>query len=226
MKTSEWAVHRLKELGRNENATGMRKFGISGKGILGVKVPDIRMIAREIGKNHRIAMELWDTKLHEARILATMVEDPAAMDAEQAEKWVRDLESWDLCDHFCGNLIALTGSADALLRKWTQSNSEFVRRAGFVLMAELAVKDRKLEDSVFTEYLDIIENTVPDARNFVKKAVNWALRQIGKRNMALNREAARIAQRMKDSEEKSTRWIGSDALRELTGEPVLRRLSK
>ncbi len=225
MKTPEEVMQKLRKLGTQNNVSGMRKFGISGEEILGVRVPEIRKLAREIGTNHSIATGLWEKKAHEARILATMIEDPLLIDVRQANRWVRDIDSWDLCDHFCGNLIVSTEHADSLLRAWVNSKEEFVRRAGFVLMAELAVKAKTADDRLFLEYLELIENSKPDDRNFVKKAVSWALRQIGKRNKRLNGEAVNVAQRMKSSENRGTRWAGSDALRELSGEQVRKKLS-
>ncbi len=225
METVDEVITELQKSGNSSNAAGMKKFAITGKIVLGVKVPEIRRISKLAGRNHRLAIELWNTEIHEARILATMIDDSLEVGIEQANRWAGDLDSWDLCDHFCGNLIVSTGHADMLLLRWIRSEKEFVKRAGFVLMAELAVRNKGADDSIFLEFLDIISISEPDGRNFVKKAVNWALRQIGKRNAKLNMAALKIAEKMKYSDDKTTRWIGSEAYRELSSEAVQRRLS-
>jgi 3-methyladenine DNA glycosylase AlkD len=204
----------------------MARFGINPDGALGVRIPDLRRLAKEIGTDHRLALSLWKSGLHEARILASMIDDPAAVTEPQMESWVRDFDSWDVCDQCCGNLFDRTPFAYPKAVEWTSRNEEFVKRAGFALMAWAAVHDKAEDDRVFLEFLPIIEREADDNRNFVKKAVNWALRQIGKRNRRLHRAALAAARRLsKRNDSRAARWIGADALRELSSESVRSRLS-
>ena len=205
---------------------GMAKFGISSKGTLGVSVPALRGMARRVGMNHSIALGLWDTGYHEARILAALVDDPASVSESQMERWAKDFDSWDVCDQCCGNLFDKTRFAYAKAREWSQREEEFVKRAGYVLMAELAVHDREAPDSEFLGFLPIIEEGSADPRNFVKKAVNWALRQVGKRSLKLNREALKAAKRISKRGTPSSRWVASDAIRELESEQVQRKIRR
>ncbi len=172
----------------------------------------------------RLPAALWESGIHEARILATMIADVQSLSEEQMERWVRDFNSWDLCDQCCNNLFRKSRFAHAKAVQWSDRAQEFVKRAGFVLMACLAVHDKQAPDSAFAEYLAIIEGEAHDTRNFVKKAVNWALRQIGKRNVRLNSLAVQTAHRISRSDSKAARWVASDALRELTSAGVRARL--
>jgi 3-methyladenine DNA glycosylase AlkD len=204
----------------------MSRFGINPDRALGVRIPDLRRLAKEIGTDHRLAGALWRTGLHEARILATMIDDPAAVTEEQMESWVGDFDSWDLCDQCCGNLFDKTPFVYEKTIEWADRDEEFVKRAGFALMAWAAVHDKTADDRVFLELLPIIEREADDGRNFVKKAVNWALRQIGKRNRKLHRAAVVAARRLSNrNDSAAASWTGSDALRELTSESVRSRLS-
>ena len=162
--------------------------------------------------------------IHEARILASMIVDPKMVTSEQMERWVRDFDSWDVCDQCCNNLFKKTGVAYGKAVEWSASDAEFVKRAGFVMMACLAVGDKKADDAQFVPFLRIIVRESGDSRNFVKKAVNWALRQIGKRNAGLNRKALEAAEAIRKMDSKSARWIASDAIRELESEAVQKRL--
>jgi 3-methyladenine DNA glycosylase AlkD len=204
----------------------MARFGIVTENALGVSVPNLRKIAKQAGKNHDLALELWRTGIREARILAGMVERPDAVTEKQMDSWVKDFNSWDLCDQFCGNLFDKTGFAHGKAIEWSQRDEEFVKRAGFVLMATLAVHDKQAGDSVFAAFMPFIRLGAFDERNFVKKAVNWALRQIGKRSLRLNRAAIKTAKKIKKLDSKSARWIASDALRELQSEAVQARLRR
>ena len=215
----------LKSLSDPEAVEGMARFGISSTNTLGVSVPKIRAIARRIGKHHALAQQLWGTEIHEARLLASMVDDPKLVDENQMDRWVAGFDSWDVCDQCCGNLFDKTPYAYRKAVEWSGKDSEFVKRAGFVMMAELAVHDKKAPDEKFLGFLSLIE-TSSDDRNFVKKAVNWALRQIGKRSLSLNKKALSVAAKMLKSESKSLRWIASDALRELKSDPVQTKLRK
>jgi 3-methyladenine DNA glycosylase AlkD len=204
----------------------MARFGINPDRALGVRVPDLRRLSKEIGTDHRLALALWKTGLHEARILASMVDDPAAVTEAQMESWVGDFDSWDLCDQCCGNLFDKTPFAFVKAIEWATRDEEFPKRAGFALMAWAAVHDKRAADRVFLDLLPIIEREARDERNFVKKAVNWALRQIGKRNPRLHRAALAAAKRMsKRNDSRAARWIGTDAVRELSSEAVKKRLS-
>jgi 3-methyladenine DNA glycosylase AlkD len=217
-------VERLKSLGDPSAIEGMARFGIQSSNSFGVSVPKLRNLAREIGRDHVLAMRLWETGLHDARLLATMIDDPQQVTIDQMEKWVLDFDSWDVVDGSCGNLFHKTLFAPSKAREWCRREEEYVKRAGFVLMAELAVHDKQAKDKLFLDFLPLIIGGASDKRNFVKKAVNWSLRQIGKRNLKLNRAAVTTAGNMQKIESGAAKWIASDALRELKSPQVLKRL--
>jgi 3-methyladenine DNA glycosylase AlkD len=219
-------VAELESLANPANVLGMARYGISSKNTLGVSIPRLRSMAKRIGTDHALALELWASGIHEARILAALVDDPADVTEAQLERWARDFDSWDVCDGVCSNLFDRTPFAHRKAVAWSARREEFVKRAGFVLMAALAVHDKRSPDSRFMKYLPLIEREAADERNFVKKAVNWALRQIGKRSPALNRAAIAAAKRIRTCDSKAARWIAADALRELESEAVQRRLRK
>lgn len=219
-------MERLSWMENPANREGMARYGIRTDQALGVSMPALRGIAKETGKDHELAGKLWETGIHEARILACLVDDPEYVAEEQMERWVRDFDSWDLCDQCCSNLFDRTPHAREKAVEWAGRDEEFVRRAGFVLMAALAVHDKKAEDEVFLAFLPLIRRESTDERNFVKKAVNWAIRQIGKRNRRLNRAAVDLAGELAAASSRSARWIGRDALRELQSDAVRRRLDK
>lgn len=202
----------------------MSRFGIETSSAFGVSVPKLRQFARKLGKNHSLAQQLWKTRIHEARILASMIDDPDEVTEEQMEKWAKDFDSWDVVDGCCGNLFDKTPFAVRKAVEWCRRPEEYVKRAGFVLMAELAVHDKQAPNETFMRFLPLISTGASDERNFVKKAVNWALRQIGKRNVALNRAAVQTAEGIGESDSKAARRVASDALRELTGTSVQKRL--
>lgn len=204
----------------------MTRFGISPKDALGVSVPTLRIIARKLGRDHALAIGLWSSGIHEARILASMIDEPAKVTEAQMDNWVRDFDSWDICDQCCGNLFDKTPYALVKAVEWSRKEEEFVKRAGNVLMAELAVHDKESEDSVFLRFFGEIERGATDKRNFVKKAVNWALRQIGKRNRRLNGETIKLATRIQKMNSPSAKWIASDALRELKSEAVQKKIRR
>jgi len=205
---------------------GMARFGISSKNTLGLSVPALRGIARRVGKDHGVAQALWGSGIHEAMILASMVDEPAKVTETLMEKWVSEFDSWDVCDGCCGNLFDKTPFAYAKALEWSGRKEEFVKRAGFVLMAELAVHDKRAPDGAFRRFFPAIEKGSSDPRNFVKKAVNWALRQIGKRNLRLNGEAVRVGREVARMDNPSARWVASDALRELASERVRKKLRR
>ena len=217
-------LNRLRALSNPDAIAGMARFGINPEDSLGVSIPNLRKMANEIGRNHRLAQELWSSKIHEARTLAAMVDDPEMVTERQMEEWVKDFDSWDVCDQCCSNLFDKTRLAHRKAIEWSSRKEEFVKRAGFVLMAALAVHDKKADDTKFERFLPIIRRESSDDRNFVKKAVNWALRQIGKRNRHLNRLAIGKAKKIHAIDSKAARWIAADALRELTNAKVRRKL--
>lgn len=224
MYSVEDVLSELNALGSPENVAGMRRFGISGEIMYGVSVQDLRRLAKKIGVNHELAIELWESKVHEARILASMLDDARLVTESQINQWLVDLDSWDLCDQLCSNLLVNVQVARERIEAWISSEPEFVRRAGFALIVAISVKDKKADDATFLHYLNIVENAAPDDRNFVKKAVSWAIRQIGKRNLFLNGHAIKTAERLRISGERSNRWIASDAIRELSSPTVQKRL--
>jgi 3-methyladenine DNA glycosylase AlkD len=211
-------VGELEEAGSEETRAGMARFGILTKSALGVPVAVLRPMARRVGRDHALAEALWASEIHEARILASMVDEPERVTVRQMEAWARDFDSWDLVDQCCGNLFAYTPMAYRMAERWTGRRAEFVKRAGYALMASLAVKDKAASDASFEHFLEIIERGADDDRNFVRKAVNWALRQIGKRNDRLHGPAVRTAERILAHGTRSARWIATDALRELRRE--------
>jgi 3-methyladenine DNA glycosylase AlkD len=217
-------MERLGSLADPNAGEGMARFGINPEKTLGVSIPNLRKLAKEAGKDHALAGELWESGIHEARILASMVEDPAQVTGAQADRWVRDFDSWDVCDQCCMNLLDRFPQAWEKAAEWTAREREYEKRAGFTMIACLAWHDKKAGDGAFVKLLPIIEREAGDGRNYVKKAVNWALRHIGKRNLNLNREAVLAAERILEQDAKSAKWIARDALRELTSEAVLERL--
>jgi len=221
----ELIVQELSKRGSSKAREGMSRFGIQTSKALGVSIPQIRDLAKKIGTNHELAQQLWITEIHEARILASLVDDPAKVSENQMEKWARDFDSWDVVDGCCGNLFDKTRFATRKAHEWSKRKEEFVKRAGFVLMAELAVHDKKASNQTFLEFLPATVREAADERNFVKKAVNWALRQIGKRNAVLNAAVIRTCDEIRNSESRSAKWIAADALRELTSEPVQKKLA-
>lgn len=214
----------LRSVAVPENLAGMARYGINTKNRYGVSIPNLRALAKRIGTDHNLALELWSTGVKDAQTLAGMIDDPRRVTAAQMERWVRDFDSWDVCDQVCSNLFDQTAFAHAKAIAWSKRREEFVKRAGFTLMACLAVHDKKASDAAFVKFLPRIKAECEDERNYVKKAVNWALRQIGKRNAALNGKAVAVARELRRRESPAARWIASDALRELTGSAVKARL--
>jgi len=202
----------------------MARFGINPENTYGVSLPVLRRMAKEIGRDHVLAQRLWASGVHEARLLAGLVDNPAAVTEAQMEAWAKDFDSWDVVDGSCSNLFEKTPFAYEKAIAWAGRQEEYVKRAGFVLMARLAVGRKKADDKTLETFLPYIEREAVDARNYVKKAVNWALRQIGKHSPALNRKAIAAARQIAQRDSASARWIAADALRELTGPAVQQRL--
>jgi 3-methyladenine DNA glycosylase AlkD len=227
---TEWSVGRtvaeLRRLGAKRNVEGMARYGIRAKKVFGVSKPKLDALARKIGKNHALGLELWSTGIQDAKILAGLVCEPAKVTAAQMELWVRDFDNWDSCDGTCCHLFVFAQAAWPKALAWTKRKDEFQKRGGFALAAYLAYRDKAAGDAKFLEFLRVIEREAGDERNFVRKAVNWALRNIGKRNLRLNRAAILTARRIQKRESRAARWIAADALRELEGEAVQSRLRR
>jgi 3-methyladenine DNA glycosylase AlkD len=220
----EDVLKKLKSLGDPAAVEGMARFGINPENTYGVSVPALRRMAKEIGRDHILAQRLWDSRIHEAWLLAGLVDDPAAVNEAQMEAWAKDFDSWDVVDGSCSNLFEKTPFAYQKAVAWAGRQEEYVKRAGFVLMARLAVGTKKADDKTLETFLPYIEREVDDVRNYVKKAVNWALRQIGKHSPALNRKAIATARQIAQQDSPGARWIAADALRELTSPAVQARL--
>jgi 3-methyladenine DNA glycosylase AlkD len=217
-------VAELRALADPARLPGMARVGINVERAIGVSIPHLRKLGHRIGPDHALALGLWGTGIHEGRILSSMVDDPAAVTREQMDAWVLDLDSWDLCDQVVGNLFDRTTFGMQAARAWTKRDEEFVKRAGFALIAARAVHDQTSSDGAFTAWFPAIRRGAADDRNYVKKAVSWALRQIGKRNLALNAAAIAEAETLAASTVTSARWVGRDALRELRLDETQRRL--
>jgi 3-methyladenine DNA glycosylase AlkD len=217
-------VAELRAHGSARNRAGQANFGINVDTVLGVSVPDIRKLAKRVGRDHALAQELWDTGIHEARHLAAMVDEPSKVTKAQMQRWARSFNSWDLVDGCCSNLFCRTPHAFDMAIRWSSAKPEYTKRAGFALMAYLAHANRAT-DATLRSFLPIIELEANDDRPYVRKAVNWALRDIGKRNTSLNASAIKTAERIKALNTRPARWIASDALRELRSDAVQARLA-
>jgi 3-methyladenine DNA glycosylase AlkD len=219
-------LRELKRLGERRNIEGMARFGIVAKNVYGVSKPRLDELARKIGRSHALGLQLWQTGNHDARILAGLVAERKLVTDKQMERWVRDFDNWDVCDGTCCHLFVFAAPAWKKAHSWSRRKKEFEKRAGFALAAFLACHDKKAPDAKFQKYLEVIEREAWDERNFVRKAVNWALRNIGKRNLALNRAAIASAERIAMQGSRTARWIAADALRELKSEAVETRLRR
>jgi 3-methyladenine DNA glycosylase AlkD len=226
MTTVTEVMGKLTDLADPKQLDGMSRYGITTDKRLGVKVPQLRKIAKQIGKDHDLALGLWDMGIAEAMILASMVDVPEEVTEEQMEDWVVDFNSWDVCDQVCMNLFDKTPMAWHKVQDWSQREQEYVKRAAYALIACLAWHDKGAPDEKFITLLPLIKTGATDERNYVKKAVSWALRNIGKRNPNLNAIALQTAQELKETDSKPARWIGSDALRDLTSDATKRRLER
>jgi 3-methyladenine DNA glycosylase AlkD len=222
----EEIIQKLQSLANPENVKGMARYGINQKNNLGISIYQLRPLAKEIGRNHALALRLWDSKLHDARLLACFIDDPKQITREQMDAWIKDFDSWDICDQACTSLFDLSSLAYEKVYQWVGYEKEFVKRAAFSLIAGLAVHDKNAMDKDFERFLPILVQNAVDERNYVKKAVNWALRNIGKRNLHLNKAALKTAKEIQKIDSKSARWIASDAIRELTSPKVLQKLER
>jgi 3-methyladenine DNA glycosylase AlkD len=226
--TIDELLSRLRSMGDEGNVAGMARYGIVPKLAYGVSTPDLKQIAMEVKRTaedrHQFALALWETGVHDARVLAYLIDDPRQVTPEQMERWVQGFDNWAICDSTCGHLFALTRHAYEKYREWIARDEEFVKRAGIALMAWLALKDKKADDEPFTEMLGSLEQLTNDGRPYIKKAISWSIRQIGKRNLQLNRQAIETADRIKEQDTSASRWIASDSLRELKSEAVQHRI--
>jgi 3-methyladenine DNA glycosylase AlkD len=218
-------LEKLQSLRDPRAVAAMTGYGINADNAFGISIPRLRKLAKEIGKDHVLSEQLWSSGIHEARIVASMLADPQMVTEQELEQWVKDFDSWDVCDQCCNNLFCKTKFAYQKAMEWSLRREQFVKRAGFVLMACLAVHDKGADDIAFRQFFPIIRSQAADERNFVKKSVNWALRQIGKRNRTMNAEAIDVATDLKRIDSKSARWIARDALRELRSNKIQKRLA-
>lgn len=224
MSSLEDILVKLKKKARPDQLEGMARYGMAVERRLGVSIPELRLLAKETGRNHELALELWKTGIDEARILAAMIDDPQKLTEDQMEDWVKDINSWDVCDQVCMNLFEKSPLAWKKIRDWSVREEEFVKRTAFSLIACLAWHDKKMEDDKFIALFPVIREGATDERNFVKKAVNWAMRNIGKRNRNLNKVVVDFAKEIQRLDSKAARWIATDAIKELESEAVQRRL--
>ena len=218
-------VERLRGMESPEDREGMARFGIRTDRAFGISVVTLRKMAKEIGTDHALALALWDTGYHEARLLAGFVDDPAQVTEAQMDRWAGEFDSWDICDLCCSDLFDRTPFAYAKAFEWADDEREFVRRAGFVMMAALSVHDKAAGDGAFEQFFPVMKKYATDDRNFVRKAVNWALRNIGKRNLSLNKKAIGAGLEIQKIDSRAARWIAADALRELRSDKVQARLA-
>jgi len=219
-------ISKLKSMSNPKSVEGMARYGINTKNNLGISIYKLRPLAKKIGKNHELSLKLWNSGIHDARLLAVFVEDSKLVTEEQMDLWSKDFDSWDVCDQACTSLFDLTPHAWKKVYEWSECNEEFVKRAAFSIIAGLAVHDKKADDKKFEELFTIIKRESTDERNYVKKAVNWALRNIGKRNLNLNKKAINAAKEIKKIDSKSAKWIANDAIRELTSSKIWERVKK
>lgn len=227
MKLQE-IIDTMQGLANPENVKGMARFGISSANTLGISMPEIRNMAKIIKRDHFLAIQLWDSGIHEAKILAALIADPKVITMEMMDKWVSEFDSWDVCDQVCGNLFEKTPYYDTKIFEWAIDEREYVRRASFALIAYCAVHQKKRNDDEFLQYFEIILQYSTDERNFVKKAVNWAIRQIGKRSFYLNEKALELCTNIQQihPNSKSAKWITADAIRELNDDKIRARIKR
>ena len=207
-----------------ENIKTMNRLKAGSDKKYGIRMPILRKLAKEIGKNHDLALELWNHGFHESRLLATLIEDYEKVDEEQLDSWVDDFDTWDLCDQACINILVKMPLAIEKIPLWAKSEKEFVKRTAFSLIAVIAVHDKKSDNSYFEGFFPLIKDACDDDRNFVKKSVNWAIRSIGKKNKYLNEKTIILCYEILDYDSKSAKWISKNALKELESEKVQSRI--
>ncbi|HEX2983217.1 MAG TPA: DNA alkylation repair protein, partial [Ignavibacteriales bacterium] len=224
--TAKEIIAFLKKQGSKENLEGMARYGINTGNALGVGMTPLRDLAKQIKKDSALAKELWASGIHEARILAGLIEDPKELTEAQMEDWAKEFNSWDICDQCCMNLFRKTNYALKEAHEWTGRNEEYIKRAGFALMATLSVHDKQADNAAIEKFLKPIIKASADERNFVKKAVNWALRQVGKRNPELRLKALEAAEEILKLNSKPGNWIAKDAIKELNNQKIIDRMKE
>jgi 3-methyladenine DNA glycosylase AlkD len=221
-----YALAWLERRGTKRNREGMARYAITAPKVFGVSMATMQALARELGRDHALAEALWQTGWYEARMLTAFVDEPERVTAAQMDRWARDFDNWAICDTLCFKLFDRTPHAWRKIHQWSTRREEFVKRAAFALLASVALHDKQAPDEPFLESLALIERAAEDERNFVKKGVSWALRAVGRRNQALNTAAIETARRLAGSAAPAPRWVGKDALRELSGIVVQRQLER
>jgi len=222
----EEIIKKLQSMKNPEAVAGMARYGINSSNNLGISIYKLRPLAKEIGINQELSLQLWDSGIHDARLLAVFVADPTKITEQQMDSWVNDFDSWDICDQACTSLFDKTKYARKKIFEWAEREEEFVKRAAFSMIAGLAVHDKKASDEQFIEFFSLIKKHSVDERNYVKKAINWALRNIGKKNISLNKVSIQLAEKLVKFDAKAAQWIARDAVRELKSEKVQKRLKK
>jgi 3-methyladenine DNA glycosylase AlkD len=216
----------LERKGTQRNRDGMAHFGIVANQAFGVSMESIHILSKKLGRDHELALALWDTEWYEARLLAAFVDEPARVTPAQMNRWARDFDNWGICDTLCFKLFDKTPHAWSRIDQWSKRREEFVKRAAFALLASVALHDKEAANEPFTKSFALIERESTDDRNFVKKGVSWALRSVGHRNAVLNREATRVAKRLAASDDATARWIGKDALKDITRPSIIARVNR
>jgi 3-methyladenine DNA glycosylase AlkD len=216
----------LEKRGTKANRDGMARYGIFAKKVYGVSMTTIKSQAKKLGKDHELALALWDTGWYEARILTAFVDEPARVTPSQMDQWARDFDNWGICDSICFHLFDKTPHAWSRIEQWSKRNAEFVKRGAFALLAAVALHDKKAPDAPFLKSLKLIDRAADDDRNFVKKGVSWALRSVGHRNTALHSASLALAEKFAASDDRTKRWIGKDVLRDITRPMILRKISR
>ncbi len=219
------ALAALEQMSTQHDRENLARFGITASKAFGVSMANIQVLAKRLGRSHELAAALWETGWYEAQMLTSFVDEPARVTPEQMDRWCRDFDNWGICDTVCFKLFDRTPHAWAKVTEWSGESDEFVKRAAFALLASLAGHDKKAGDEPFLKALPLIERAATDERNFVKKGVSWALRGAGRRSPALHAAAVELARRLAASPEAAARWVGKDALRDLTKPAVLSRLA-
>lgn len=226
--TANEIIELLKTMGSERNRSGMARFGINTEKAFGISMAELKPIAKEIKKNHKLALELWDYEYHEARLLAVLIDNPKEVGGEQMDSWASSFNSWDLCDQACMKLFCYTEARWDKVFEWGESEVEYVKRASFALIAGLGLHEKSKDNENFIKSLELIVRKADDERNFVKKAINWALRQIGKRNMQLREAAIDACNKIltQHPNSKSAKWVANDALREFQNDKIINRTMK
>jgi len=225
MNAEEIITH-LKKHENTAHLHNMNRFGINTNNALGVPLSILRPYAKKIGTNHTLALNLWKTRVHEARLLATLIDNPKKVDEQQMEQWASDFQCWDLCDQCCLNLFDKTEYTLQKIQEWSKREEEFVKRAGFVLIAALAIHNKEAANQYFNQFYPLLIRESTDERIYVKKAISWALRSIGKRNHVLNKKAIKIAKEIREKKNKTSQWIAAQTINELTSQKIQERITK